>query len=438
MRYRFTVSTKEHSHTGRTLSGKPVRAGFKTVRSMNSRSKKSSYGTDKDTIILSSLFETAELGAPSRSGVIRLRIRRYFLRATVIIRRVARKTGIALRKSGAYVRQKFTAFCERARLRRQRRKKLPSLLMPLTGALTAAVVIALFSVFTVIWKLVITNYFGDYYLVRVPALTGREIEYAESMLDSDFYNLTVEYEYNSDIPAGTVISQKPSAGVERRVVEGELFCNISVVVSRGIRTYTMNDYSGAPLRDSLLELKNSGIRFSLSEEYSDTVKSGCVISTNPAPGEIFTGEQTVILRVSLGREILSATVPNICGLTEIQASALLSAAGLVLGEVNYAPSNEPAGTIIYQSIPAYTSAELGTAVSFTVSAGYQFNERKVPELYGLTLSEATQKLAECGLIPGNVYAVASSEPSGTVVAQSPKAGTAITSAVTTVEIYISA
>ena len=87
---------------------------------------------------------------------------------------------------------------------------------------------------------------------------------------------------------------------------------------------------------------------------------------------------------------------------------------------------------------SYTSAELGTAVSFTVSAGYQFNERKVPDLYGLTLSEATQKLAECGLIPGNVYAVASSEPSGTVVAQSPKAGTAITSAVTTVEIYISA
>ena len=60
----------------------------------------------------------------------------------------------------------------------------------------------------------------------------------------------------------------------------------------------------------------------------------------------------------------------------------------------------------------------------------------MPSLYGLTLDEARERLADCGLVLGNVYAAPSYEKKGTVVAQSPSAGSVISSALVSVDVYV--
>ena len=151
---------------------------------------------------------------------------------------------------------------------------------------------------------------------------------------------------------------------------------------------------------------------------------------------LYEGE-TLTVRISLGKETVFVGVPNLYGLNEAQATALLLSKGLELGKVTYSPAQEDAGKIIRQQYSPYEKVPLGSSVDITVSLGAQTQQKNVPDLYGLTTEEAAQKLSEVGLVLGNIYSVSSGAPKGTVVTQAPVAGTPITSSITSVDVYIS-
>lgn len=325
---------------------------------------------------------------------------------------------------------------EKRRARRARRPKLPSLLPTLCGALCAAVTVALISSGFVIYKLVIEDYFGSYESVTVPDFVGSVYPSGDTFEGSDFCNISINYVY-SEQPEGTVISQHPAPNVTRRVYSDRNLCNVSLTVSLGERTYTMNDYTAYPLRDALLELRNEAIKVSVKQVYSDTVEAGKIISTTPPLGNIFSAKETVTLTVSLGPKTVYVSVPSLYGLTESRAIAALSEAGLLLGETTYVRSSLPVGTVISQSHTAYTLVAEGEKISFTVSAGDRYSERLVPDLYGLSIEEARAALAEVGLVCGNIYAVANGAPSGTVIAQTPLPNTPVSAGVVSVDIYVS-
>lgn len=323
------------------------------------------------------------------------------------------------------------------RRKRALRPRLPSLLPAICGALCAVIAVSALSAGAVLYRLFIKDYFGRYELVAVPDFIGSSYPDAEVFSASEYCNLTISYEYSDDIPEGQVISQTPGAGVSRRVYPDRSLCNVSIAVSLGERTFTMNDYSEASLRDAMLELKNESVKFSVVESYSDTVEAGKIISTSPTVGEIFSADQTVTLNVSLGAETVYVTVPNIFGLTEQRAEATLISSGLTVGSITYVSSDLPEGTVISQSCSAYSLEKEGTQVSFSVSAGNRYNQKTVPDLFGLTISEAKAKLAEYGLVCGRIYAVGNGAPVGTVVSQSPLPGTPINSGIVSVDIYVS-
>ena len=319
------------------------------------------------------------------------------------------------------------------RLRRKKNSNLPAI----SGALCAALVISLASAGTVVYKLFIEDYFGSYKTVSVPDFIGSVYPDNDIFSESDYCDISVSYEYDKNAPEGTVISQLPEAGVERRVYSRKNLCRVSLVVSLGERTFTTNDYSGHSIRETVLELKRESVRFLISEQYSDTVESGRIISTFPDVGEIFSAEDTVTVIVSLGPEIKYVSVPELYGMTEARAAALLETSGLKLGDITYAPSPEPRGTVISQSYTPYSSVREGETISLTVSAGEEYNEKTIPDLYGLSIEEAKERLAEYGLVCGNIYAVANGAPSGTVIAQSPIASSPINAGVVSVDIYVS-
>ena len=320
------------------------------------------------------------------------------------------------------------------RNRRRSKKEPPHLLSLLSGALCGALLISAFSAGGVLWGL-FASYGRPYVSLTVPDFLGKA---PNTVQRDERLNLIIQYEQNPEVTAGLVISQSPHPGVTRRLYGKDDRLNIVLTVSRNKAPYVLESLRGKTERDASLLLRNAGIPSAVIEEYSDLAPKGTVLDTVPPAGSTVTESDTVVLRVSLGKQILRASVPDLFGCSESEATSLLRGAGLVPGTVTYRSSAYPAGTVIEQERPAFGTAELGDAVSYTVSTGDRYTVRSVPDLYGMSVEQAAELLREYGLVVGGTYSVSGTAPSGTVVTQSPLPGAPITSSTVAVDLYVSA
>ena len=436
MVYRFKPSQKQHN----IREKKPYRrAGADSPRRL--------YGYRVDQVDLSMLFELRKLEGKVQKrdfkvflGRISHTLRRagagivaFLTKAVAYFHRGASRVWQALRSASLWI---YTRARRKIQKRRAERKEVKDFSI-LTGALSAVLIIAFLSVFAVLYKLILSDYFGSYEKITVPDMVGLSYTDARSSLDEDKYNITVSYEYSSTLPAGRVMSQYPSGGAERKIFFGGSLPMLSIVVSRGKEMIEIKDFVGARARDAALELKNSSLFVITIEDFSGSVPEGNVISTTPSAGEMLEAGGFVVLHVSRGQERIMLSVPDISGLTEAEATKKILAAGFTVGKIDYKSSSTRAGLVISQSVDARTELEKGSEISFSVSAGQTFAGQSVPSLYGLTLDQARQKLAEVGLVLGNVYAAGSSGKKGTIIAQSPSASSAITSTLVSVDVYVS-
>ncbi len=144
---------------------------------------------------------------------------------------------------------------------------------------------------------------------------------------------------------------------------------------------------------------------------------GTVIAQQPAAGEQLEQNQSVNVTVSSGKE--QATVPQLVALTSPEAARIaLSDAGLKLGIVSQKASDQPSGYVLEQSPAEGTQVDAGTMINITVSSGLV----QVPSVTGLSEAQARSDLAQAGFEAQVVEQNDSSVPEGTVLAQSPKAG----------------
>lgn len=117
--------------------------------------------------------------------------------------------------------------------------------------------------------------------------------------------------------------------------------------------------------------------------------------------------------------VARAEVPRVIGLEEAPAEERVREADLE-PVVERKPSAEPKGVVFAQAPAAGRRVERGEEVVLSVSEGPQ--EVAVPDVVGTTSSEATAALREAGF-DANLVSVPSDQPAGTVIAQSPAAGT---------------
>lgn len=118
-------------------------------------------------------------------------------------------------------------------------------------------------------------------MVRVPDVEGRSEAEAEKMLQDA--KLTVVHgkaENSDEVEEGHVISSDPEAGTE--VEEGT---EVTIVISLGEDQATVPDLRNKSVSDAEAALKEAGLSGSASEEYSDSVEAGCVISQSIDAGE---------------------------------------------------------------------------------------------------------------------------------------------------------
>lgn len=153
--------------------------------------------------------------------------------------------------------------------------------------------------------------------------------------------------------------------------------------------------------------------------YSDTVRQGTVISTDPSAGERIRSHDSVTLTVSDGPETVQ--VPDVKGDPLARAQERLKQAGLVPGMVTQAFSDDVSkGSVIGTDPGAGTKRHGGSAIALTVSEGRPV---EVPQVAGSDLDEATAQLQDEGLKVKIADTQVTSEfDAGKVARQSPDPG----------------
>ena len=201
--------------------------------------------------------------------------------------------------------------------------------------------------------------------VYMPNLVGHSQDEAEKILQGLDLSMQVEQENSDDVEKGMVISQKekPDTVIPR-------FSKVTVVISAGSDKVDLAELglSGMTLETAVRLLEGKNLKADVQEESSEDVPSGTIIRYEPED-KVALGS-TVTLYVSTGPEEEFVSVPNLYGKTDAEASVLLSAAGLVAGEISKEyDSTISAGHVISQGVEAGTQVAPGDTVDYTVSLG---------------------------------------------------------------------
>ncbi|HHT21207.1 MAG TPA: PASTA domain-containing protein, partial [Tissierellia bacterium] len=208
--------------------------------------------------------------------------------------------------------------------------------------------------------------------VKVPDLSGLSEDEADQYLREAKLRMETTERYSDTVEEGHVISHRPSADTE--VNEDSI---VDVVISRGrqIKQTTVPDVTNIPHADAIAALRNVKLQNSFTEEYSNDVAEGLVISQSPGEGTEVEEDTVVNLVISLGPE--TVTVPSVTGLIQSEASTILTNAGLRMSFSETYSDTVAKGYVISQSPGQGASAPRGSTVSVVISQGAEGAEEIV-------------------------------------------------------------
>lgn len=189
----------------------------------------------------------------------------------------------------------------------------------------------------------------------------------------------------------------------------------------------VTDVEGMTLAEARAALEKQGLRVRVRRIPSDRPR-GEIISQSPAAEAEVGKGAVVVLVVSRGPETsqplpeAQVDVPSLVGRSASSAVVAVRDLGLE-ARVRPVTSSERPGTVVGQSPAAGTVVDEGTTVQLEVAkARPQVQRIEVPDVVGATAADARSELRSLGLTVSTV-SVVSQEPPGTVIEQSPPAGT---------------
>ena len=162
-----------------------------------------------------------------------------------------------------------------------------------------------------------------------------------------------------------------------------------------------------------------------SSEYSDTVEKGNVISQEPKADEVVSKYSKVSVVISLGSDAFDISKLNLVGKTKESAESLLKENGFYTDT-----KEEPSDTVPKGSVISYTPTKPknGERVTLTVSSGKKVTKVVVPNITGMSESEAKTLLETNGLILGKKAEQHSATVAkGIIIGQSTAAGSSVDS-----------
>jgi eukaryotic-like serine/threonine-protein kinase len=247
----------------------------------------------------------------------------------------------------------------------------------------------------------------------VPSVAGMTLSAARGDLTNAGLTVVTGRARHSDtVAAGDVIATDPAAGA--RVSHGG---SVTIISSLGPVLVTMPSVTGEPLAQAEQALKSAGLTYGQpSYQTSASIPAGVVISTNPVAYQHWAQNKQVQLFVSSGPPL-----PNFVGQQVSAAQGDAAAGGYSINPVT-ASSSQPANTIVRQSPAAGSPITHGEVVTVWYSTGPP--EVNVPDVTGLTASQAEQELTSAGFqVTENQIGPGSKVVSYSPTGQAPKGST---------------
>lgn len=205
--------------------------------------------------------------------------------------------------------------------------------------------------------------------VTVPDVTGEPVNDAKKTLQDNHLDVVVDPAQPSDtIDQGDVISTDPAAN--ETVDAGS---TVHIIPSSGIRVPNVVNLAQDQAASTL---ENAGFNVQVFTEASDTVQSGNVTRTDPAPNSPASKGSTVKMYVSTGST--TVVVPEERGKTIAQARADLQAKGLQSTTLEQPSTPGNNGLVISQNPSAGTRVPPNSTIVLTVGVSSQSTTTSSP------------------------------------------------------------
>ena len=251
----------------------------------------------------------------------------------------------------------------------------------------------------------------------MPDITGQPADTATAMVQAANLTLTTDSAYSEDVAAGTIISSDTKAGAKV-----PKHSTVHATVSLGPERYTVPQLAGTAQADAEAAIGNNHLTLgNETQDYSDTVPEGSVISSNPPEGTSVPPNTPVDLVISQGPQPI--TVPDLTGQSQQAASDALTTLGLAATLAQGNSCTVLNGNVISQNPQAPATLTKGDSVTLTISQGPA--SVTIPaNIIGMSTSDAQQALQNLGL---KVSLIVPTFSQGIVDSVTPAPGTSVTS-----------
>ena len=260
----------------------------------------------------------------------------------------------------------------------------------------------------------------------VPKVVGLTQDRAVAELGTQDLRADIAPTFSDDVKAGLVISADPGEGAAARRAT-----SVRLAVSKGPDVVQVPPVVGQAEDAAKQAIQSARLTpGARSEDFSETVAAGQVVSTDPAVGSTIKAGKAVAYVVSKGRRPFD--VPDWTGKPFADAKKALDAAGITAKVTAEEFSTDvPKGAVLTQA-PTSGTLYKGDQITFTLSKGPDLV--KVPNVVGKSQEDATALLKAAGFqvrvnrIAGGLFGLArSTDPAGD--SQAPRGSTVTLSVV---------
>ena len=219
--------------------------------------------------------------------------------------------------------------------------------------------------------------------VEMIKVVGMNVEDAKRGLLELGLTPEIKYEENNAYDVGTVLRAASQDGLTS-VAPGNMVNKNTVIVmtvAQGSDGVEVPSVTGKSKAEATSVLEKEGFVVNVTESYDAAVESGYVISQSPEADTKAPEGSSITIRVSQGAEENKVRVPDVIGLTEMDATVSLKESGLEVGTVTQTSNEDVSLTdkVCYQSYSVGSYVDQGTAIDIKISTGpsdvtYRYSE----------------------------------------------------------------
>lgn len=202
--------------------------------------------------------------------------------------------------------------------------------------------------------------------VEMIRVVGMNVDEAKRELLALGLTPEIQYEVSTAYKEGTVLRASVQDGI---MVDKN--SNVILTVAQETEGITVPSVTGKSQAEATSILEKEGFVVNAVESYDASVETGFVISQSPEANTTAPEGSSIIIRISQGSEENKVRVPNVIGMTEMDATALLTESDLVVGTVTEEENSDPAlaDKVCYQSYSMGSYVDKGTAIDIRISIG---------------------------------------------------------------------